>query len=248
MGQWSGLPGSLMFELPPPSPASSDGSTGMVPIAGDRGSAGRRDRRMNERSCLLKERSMLNPQALQLRVGVDVGSQCHSVAVGLTDGGLLEEFEIPHTAAGFGDFFACIEGHGLAPSLSDCRGHGRLQWPRPAARQPGQSEGLAAVQCQQPEAGALQGNLSGRRQERSDRLGQDLGAVPAPRSPADDRRCPPGSHGDARGERYPQARDRGAGAAWSTNECACSIPCRPIFRPSHRGFCRSPGTSATFGS
>ncbi len=29
---------------------------------------------------------MLNPQALQLRVGVDVGSQCHSVAIGLTDG------------------------------------------------------------------------------------------------------------------------------------------------------------------
>ncbi len=45
---------------------------------------------------------MLNPQALQLRVGVDVGSRCHSVAVGLTDGSLLEEFEIPHTAAGFG--------------------------------------------------------------------------------------------------------------------------------------------------
>ena len=37
---------------------------------------------------------MLNPQALQLRVGVDVGSQCHSVAVGLTDGSLLEEFEL----------------------------------------------------------------------------------------------------------------------------------------------------------
>ncbi len=54
---------------------------------------------------------MLNPQSLQLRVGVDVGSQCHSVAVGLTDGSLLEEFEIPHTAAGFGDFFARIEGH-----------------------------------------------------------------------------------------------------------------------------------------
>ena len=36
---------------------------------------------------------MLNPQALQLRVSVDVGSQCHSVAVGLTDGSLLEEFE-----------------------------------------------------------------------------------------------------------------------------------------------------------
>ena len=54
---------------------------------------------------------MLNPQALQLRVGVDVGSQCHSVAVGLTDGSLLEEFEIPHTAAGFRDFFARIEEH-----------------------------------------------------------------------------------------------------------------------------------------
>ncbi len=54
---------------------------------------------------------MLNPQALQLRVGVDVGSQCHSVAVGLTDGSLLEEFEIPHTAAGFGDFFARVEEH-----------------------------------------------------------------------------------------------------------------------------------------
>ena len=54
---------------------------------------------------------MLNPQALQLRVGVDVGSQRHSVAVGLTDGSLLEEFEIPHTAAGFDDFVTRIEGH-----------------------------------------------------------------------------------------------------------------------------------------
>ena len=53
----------------------------------------------------------LHPQALQLRVGVDVGSRCHSVAVGLTDGSLLEEFEISHTAAGFGDFFARIDGH-----------------------------------------------------------------------------------------------------------------------------------------
>ncbi len=49
---------------------------------------------------------MMTPQALQLRVGVDVGSQYHRVAVGLSDGSLLEEFEIPHTAAGFGDFFS----------------------------------------------------------------------------------------------------------------------------------------------
>ena len=54
---------------------------------------------------------MLNPQALQPRVGVDVGSLCHSVAVGLPNGCLLEQFEIPHSAAGFRDFFARIESH-----------------------------------------------------------------------------------------------------------------------------------------
>ncbi len=53
---------------------------------------------------------MLTPQTLRLRVGVEVNSQCHSNAVSRTDGSLLEEFEIPHTAAGFGDFFARIEG------------------------------------------------------------------------------------------------------------------------------------------
>jgi transposase len=74
---------------------------------------------------------MLNPQALQLRVGVDVGSRCHSVAVGLTDGSLLEEFEIPHTAAGFGDFFARVEGHAtrhpypIAVAMEGYNGHVR---------------------------------------------------------------------------------------------------------------------------
>ena len=74
---------------------------------------------------------MLNPQALQLRVGVDVGSRCHSVAVGLTDGSLLEEFEIPHTAAGFRDFFARIEGHAkrhpypIAIAMEGYNGHVR---------------------------------------------------------------------------------------------------------------------------
>ena len=74
---------------------------------------------------------MLNPQALQLRVGVDVGSQCHSVAVGLTDGRLLEEFEIPHTAAGFGDFFARINEHAkrhpypIAVAMEGYNGHVR---------------------------------------------------------------------------------------------------------------------------
>jgi len=52
---------------------------------------------------------MLNPVSLQLRVGVDVGSRCHSVAIGLSDGRLLEEFEIPHTKEGFREFFARVE-------------------------------------------------------------------------------------------------------------------------------------------
>jgi transposase len=74
---------------------------------------------------------MLNPHALQLRVGVDVGSQCHSVAIGLTDGSLLDEFEISHTAAGFKDFFARIEGHAkghpypIAVAMEGYNGHVR---------------------------------------------------------------------------------------------------------------------------
>ena len=54
---------------------------------------------------------MLTCQSLQLRVGVDVGTQSHSIAIGLTDGSLLEAFEIPDTAAGFEDFFTRIERH-----------------------------------------------------------------------------------------------------------------------------------------
>lgn len=52
---------------------------------------------------------MANPASLELRVGIDVGSRCHNVAIGLSDGRLLEEFEITHTAAGFDDFFERVE-------------------------------------------------------------------------------------------------------------------------------------------
>ena len=69
---------------------------------------------------------MLNPQSLQLRVGVDVGSRCHHVAVGLTDGSLLEDFEIPHTAEGFREFFARIEGHAKRHPYHD-REYGRFE-------------------------------------------------------------------------------------------------------------------------
>jgi len=55
---------------------------------------------------------MLNTLSLQLRVGVDVGSRCHSVAVGLSDDSVVEEFEILHNAEGFREFFARVEACG----------------------------------------------------------------------------------------------------------------------------------------
>ena len=70
---------------------------------------------------------MLNPVSLQLRVGVDVGSRCHTVAIGLSDGSLLEEFEIPHTAEGFREFFARVEDsgrrHATAEALAAYEAH-----------------------------------------------------------------------------------------------------------------------------
>jgi transposase len=74
---------------------------------------------------------MVNPVPLQLRVGVDVGSRCHTVAIGLSDGSLLEEFEISHTQAGFDDFFARVEicnrrqGLPIAVAMEGYNGHVR---------------------------------------------------------------------------------------------------------------------------
>jgi len=47
----------------------------------------------------------------ELRVSVDVGCRGHSVAVGLSSGELLEEFEIAHGVEGFAEFFSRIEVH-----------------------------------------------------------------------------------------------------------------------------------------
>lgn len=49
--------------------------------------------------------------ARELRVNVDVGCRLHSVAVGLSSGELLEEFDIAHRPAGFAEFFRRIETH-----------------------------------------------------------------------------------------------------------------------------------------
>ena len=185
---------------------------------------------------------MLNPQALQLRVGVDVGSQCHSVAVGLTDGSLLEEFEIPHTAAGFGDFFARIEGHAkrhpypIAIAMEGYNGHVRPL------------DSLVKVR------GWRLFNVNNLKLARF----KEIFPAAAKSDRIDSAKTLElfqlHDHLPMAGDVQPLRRTtsssacHGAGAAWSTNECACSIPCRPIFRPSHRGFCRSPGKSATCGS
>lgn len=49
----------------------------------------------------------MNP--LSIRVGVDVGSTRHRVAVGLPDGKVLDEFDIDHSAGGFNEFFRRVE-------------------------------------------------------------------------------------------------------------------------------------------
>jgi hypothetical protein len=50
-------------------------------------------------------------KSLELRVRVDVGYRRHSVAIGLSNGEMLEEFEIAHRPEGFGEFFSRIEKH-----------------------------------------------------------------------------------------------------------------------------------------
>ena len=46
-----------------------------------------------------------------LRVGIDIGSACHRIAVGLPDGKLIDEFDISHNAIGFSQFFKRITTH-----------------------------------------------------------------------------------------------------------------------------------------
>ena len=44
----------------------------------------------------------------QIRVAIDVGCERHRVAVGLSDGKMLEEFDIGHHAEGFHEFFSRV--------------------------------------------------------------------------------------------------------------------------------------------
>jgi transposase len=62
---------------------------------------------------------------------VDVGYRRHSVAIGLPDGRVLEEFEITHRPEGFREFFARIEKHrkerdgGVAVAMEGYNGYAR---------------------------------------------------------------------------------------------------------------------------
>ena len=47
----------------------------------------------------------------EIAVAIDAGSRNHVVGVGLSDGQVLEEFEIGHDRAGFEEFFRRIERH-----------------------------------------------------------------------------------------------------------------------------------------
>ena len=45
----------------------------------------------------------------EIRECMDIGSKCHRVAIGLSDGRLLDEFDIHHTAPGIDDFFKTLK-------------------------------------------------------------------------------------------------------------------------------------------
>lgn len=74
---------------------------------------------------------MSETKSIELRVSVDVGYRSHSVAIGLPDGRVLEEFEIAHRPEGFQEFFTRIEKHqgerdcGVAVAMEGYNGYAR---------------------------------------------------------------------------------------------------------------------------
>lgn len=67
-----------------------------------------------------------------LQVAVDIGSREHYVAIGLSEGGILEEFTMPHTPTGFQYFFTRIEQQQSVCNLPvDVAMEGYNGWARP---------------------------------------------------------------------------------------------------------------------
>lgn len=54
---------------------------------------------------------MMHSQEQERLVSIDSGCHRHSVAIGLSEGRLVEEFEISHTRSGFKHFFKKLAGH-----------------------------------------------------------------------------------------------------------------------------------------
>lgn len=72
----------------------------------------------------------MNPQTI--RIGIDVGSARHRVAVGLPDGKLIDEFDLDHHAEGFSQFFkriAALENRHHLPVSVAMEGYNG--WARP---------------------------------------------------------------------------------------------------------------------
>src|SRR5437879_6247991 len=96
--------------MPPSSPASSEGSTGMVPYSHRiRGSVSRRDRRMMNRSCSTEGGLRVRPKISRDSGQCGCGVSAPQWAIGLPSGEVLEEFEIAHRPEGFAEFFSRIE-------------------------------------------------------------------------------------------------------------------------------------------
>ena len=74
---------------------------------------------------------MSEEKSLELRVSVDIGFRRHSVAMGLSSGEVLEEFEIDHRPEGFQEFFSRIEKQrktknlAVAVAMEGYNGHAR---------------------------------------------------------------------------------------------------------------------------
>lgn len=69
---------------------------------------------------------------IEVLVGIDIGSAEHSVAVGLSDGTLLDEFNIDHRPDGFDKFFDRVSKHsknfnhcGIRVAMEGYNGHAR---------------------------------------------------------------------------------------------------------------------------
>ncbi len=73
---------------------------------------------------------MMNSPDLQ--VAIDIGSREHYVAIGLSDGGIVDEFSISHTPQGFAHFFdqihtqECLHALPVVIAMEGCNG-----WARP---------------------------------------------------------------------------------------------------------------------